>query len=156
MFHGVAHYASQQKLIPHIFSLEIWTNTLLWFVHVKHLLSISSPGALLCKRGWRLPAVCSFSSLPLCHSLREGWARCNNRGREKARAESRGVGQQGSTAARDTVGNVAWKCSASCSSVIPADTSRHSETCLGYVCMAGWRRFVISLMHSDYLSLSFC
>lgn len=67
-----------------------------------------------------------------------------------------GRGQKGSTAARDTVGEVSWKCLVSCSSVIPADTLRHAETCLGYACMAGWRRFVISFMHSYYLSISFC
>lgn len=121
---------------------------------------LASWGALSSKRGWRWSLSTLFLFTLLTQS--EGEKKettCKNTGRdarEKARrrlSEER-VGQKVSAAARDTVGNVAWKCSASCGSVIPLDTPLHAETWLGYECMAGWRRFFISLVLSRYLSLS--
>lgn len=74
---------------------------------------------------------------------------------EGKKSVRRGAAQRVSTAARDTGGNVAWKCSASCSGVIPAYTPLHSETRLCYECMASCRRFFfISLLLSCYLGLS--
>lgn len=78
--------------------------------------------------------------------------RCK-RGNSEKSVRGRGVGQKVSTAARDTVENVAWKCSLSCGSLTPAVTPRHAEACLFmHAWDAGGDFFFISLMHSCYLS----
>ena len=144
------------------------TSWLFWGVFVMPFVNARLLGGLCLLKGGEDDPCPLYFSLPSWHSLREGEKKettCKNTGRdarEKARrrlSEER-VGQKVSAAARDTVGNVAWKCPASCSSVIPLDTPLHAETWLGYECMTGWRRFFffffffISLVLSRYLSLS--
>lgn len=73
---------------------------------------------------------------------------------EGKKSVRRGAAQRVSTAARDTGGNVAWKCSASCSGVIPAYTPLHSETRLCYECMASCRRFFFYFSAALVLSRS--
>ena len=147
------------------------TSWLFWGVFVMPFVNARLLGGLCLLKGGEDDPCPLYFSLPSWHSLREGEKKettCKNTGRdarEKARrrlSEER-VGQKVSAAARDTVGNVAWKCPASCSSVIPLETPLHAETWLGYDCMTGWRGsffffffFFLFLSCSHAISVSLC
>lgn len=112
--------------------LEIWINTLLWFVQVRLFCQPSPLGPCRVKGDPRLLfflftlVTQSEGEMGKTELERE---RCK-RGNSEKSVRGRGVGQKVSTAARDTVENVAWKCSLSCGSLTPAVSPRHAEACL--------------------------
>lgn len=112
--------------------LEIWINTLLWFVQVRLFCQPSPLGPCRVKGD---PRLLFFLFTLVTQSEGEMGKtelerqRCK-RGNSEKSVRGRGVGQKVSTAARDTVENVAWKCSLSCGSLTPAVSPRHAEACL--------------------------